>query len=97
MKTCHYCTKKMKDSDLFCPRCGREYRDDFYLEKKTLTMEDDQDYVDSSKTKIPSMKKSPNLLAILVGLFLLFVFPQFAPILIIVFLAKMLTNKKRGK
>lgn len=33
MKKCKYCGKKMKDSELFCPRCAREYREDFFGEK----------------------------------------------------------------
>lgn len=97
MKTCHYCAKKMKESDLFCPRCGREYRDDFYFEKRSLTMEDKEEYTDSGKVKIPKMRRSPDLFALLIGIFLILAFPGLAPLIIIFYLARMLTNKKRGK
>lgn len=33
MKKCRYCGKAMNDSDLFCPRCAREYREDKYEPK----------------------------------------------------------------
>lgn len=96
MKNCHYCNKKMKESDLFCPRCGREYRDDFYFEKRSLTMEDNEEYTDSGKVKIPKMRKSLDLFTLLIGVFLILVFPGLAPLIIIFYLARMLANKKRG-
>lgn len=30
MKQCRHCRKRLLDSDLFCPRCGEEYREDLY-------------------------------------------------------------------
>ncbi|NLY37179.1 MAG: hypothetical protein GX046_08085 [Tissierellia bacterium] len=97
MKTCNYCKKKMKDADLFCPRCGREYRDDLYIDKENYISHDQPDEVEAKKIPLPDFKKSPDLFILLLGLLVLFIFPMFSPLLIAFFFARLATNKKRSK
>lgn len=107
MKICHYCRKKMKDSELFCPRCGREYREDLYTEKKSyllqdtnheekkIFLQDSKRKEDKKSTEAQSMRRFPLLFILLLGLFLLIAFPLFGPL--IIFFAIAALSKKKAK
>lgn len=108
MKTCSYCKKKMKDSQLFCPRCGQEYRYDLNIQKNS-PLKDYEHYAaakkeqtvqktqTSQKRQNPKGKKSPQPFSVLVLIFLLFLFPMLAPFFIIIFIMRLAANKKRGQ
>lgn len=98
----------MKDSELFCPRCAREYRKDFY-ESKTLVDsiftksdgdKETEGHFATAKTPDYSPKKrkktaklGSSIGLIILSLVVLAILPPLAPIVILIIISR-LANKK---
>lgn len=81
MKKCKNCGKSMRDSELFCPRCAAEYRDDLYREKKSYK---EMELEATTPRKVQMNKKTQTNLGLgLIVLVVLFLFPRLLPFFVI--------------
>lgn len=102
MKRCRYCGKAMNDSDLFCPRCAREYREDKYMVKEdvdSIITNHNSESHSIKKTRanrkaidIPNIKLGKKAPLFVLGLILIVAIPPIASLLLMI-LAISLANK----